>query len=133
MPKERVIFRIQGMHCDSCAVLINKTLQNLKGVNFAQANFGTEKLILEYDPEITPLEKITEIIKKLGYSLIIPKAAQEEETLMEEAREKEIRSLKIRVIASFLLAPPIIFYYMAVHMFNLEHIHALCLGGGGFF
>src|SRR3989344_8262085 len=22
---------------------------------------------------------------------------------------------------------------MAVHMFNLEHIHALCLGGGGLF
>ena len=47
MPKERVIFKVQGMHCASCAILINKTLQNLKGVNFAQANFGTEKLILE--------------------------------------------------------------------------------------
>ena len=119
------------MHCASCAILINKTLGNIKGIKSAQANYGTERLALEYDATQVSLEKVEEIVKKLGYSLILPKEGAKEEEVAEQERAKTIRSLRNRVILSFALASPIIAYYMATHMFNLTHIHALCFGPDG--
>lgn len=130
---ENKIFKIKGMHCAACAVLITKTMMRQKGVIQAQANFGSETLSIEFNPQEISVEKIDELMKKLGYGLIITKegAHEEEEELAELERAKEIQNLKRRTIISFILATPIIGYYMGVHMFNLEHIHALCFWGGG--
>ncbi len=127
----KVVYKIKGMHCASCSVLINKTLARMKGVVSANANYGSEKLLLEYNPSEIALEKIFEVVRKLGYTLILPKEGVTEEEAAEQARLKEIADLKKRTIISFVIATPIIVYYMAVHMFNLEHIHAFCWGGGG--
>lgn len=136
MPEQKTeskIFKIKGMHCAACAVLISKTMMRQKGVIMASANFGSETLNIEFDPSVITVSQIDGLMNKLGYGLIIPKegGAQEEEELAELEKAKEIQNLKKRVIISFILASPIIGYYMAVHMFNLEHIHALCFGGGG--
>ncbi|OHA46748.1 MAG: copper-translocating P-type ATPase [Candidatus Terrybacteria bacterium RIFCSPLOWO2_01_FULL_44_24] len=121
------------MHCASCSVLINKTLGRVPGVISASANYGTERLALEYDSEKVKLNYIEELLKKIGYTLILPKEGVDEEEEAEKQQKKNIRSLRNRVIMSFTLASPIIGYYMAVHMLNLTHIHALCFGGGGLF
>jgi len=108
----------------------------MPGVTEASANFGSETLAITFDPQQFSQDQIDEMLHKLGYGLVIPREGAdlaEEEELAEEARATEIASLKKKVIISFTLAAPIIFYYMAVHMFNLQHIHALCLGGGGLF
>lgn len=97
------------------------------------ANYGSEKLIIDYDPQQASLEKIAVVLKKIGYTLILAKDKSAAEEESEKHRKEEIHSLKKRVIFSFSLALPIITYYMAVHMFNLTHIHALCFGAGGGF
>ena len=126
---EKIVYRIKGMHCASCAILINKTLERTKGVKSANANYGSERLLLEYDPEEVKTEDIHALVKKLGYSLILPKEGVSEEEEAEKARLYEIASLKKRTIISFALAAPIIIYYMAVHMLNLQHVHAITLSG----
>src|SRR3989344_5501295 len=126
---EKIIFRIKGMHCASCAVLITKTLQKTKGIINANANYGSEKLLLEYDPSQIKTEDISSLIHKLGYTLILPREGVSEEEVAEKARIKEIESLKKRTIVSFILATPIIVYYMAVHMLNIQHVHAITVGG----
>ncbi|MBI3459211.1 heavy metal translocating P-type ATPase, partial [Candidatus Azambacteria bacterium] len=123
---QRQIFKIQGMHCAACANLIDKFLIKQKGIKEVNANFGSESLNVAYTDEITP-EQMNLVLKKLGYSLIIA-AEEKSEELFEEERQKEITSLKKRVIISFILASPIVLYYMTVHMFNLQHVHALCVG-----
>ena len=133
MPNERIYYKVQGMHCASCSILINKTLGRVPGVVSASANYGTERLALEYDPSKVQLSKIEELLKKIGYTLILPKEGANEEEEAEKQQKKNIRSLRNRTIISFLLASPIIGFYMATHMFNLTHIHALCFGGGGLF
>lgn len=130
MATEQKIYKVRGMHCAACAGLINKFLIKQKGVKEANANFGSESLNVAYEPsEITP-EQMNTTLGKLGYSLIIAEEDKSEE-LFEAERQKEITSLKHRAIVSFVISSPIILYYMAVHMFNLQHIHALCVGGGG--
>ena len=129
MATQKIVYKIKGMHCASCAILITKTLQRTKGVASANANYGSEKLLLEYDPSAVKIEDINNLVKKLGYTLILPREGVSEEEAAEKARLDEIRSLKKRTIISFALATPIIIYYMAVHMLNLQHIHAVTLGG----
>ena len=129
--QERKIFKIRGMHCAACANLINKFLLKQKGVLEANANFGSESLNALYDNSVISPEQMNVVLKKLGYGLIIAEKESESEELAEMERQKEIQNLKKRVIISFILASPIILYYMSVHMFNLKHIHAFCVGGGG--
>lgn len=123
---QQKLYRIEGMHCASCAVLINKILEKQKGVISVNANFGSERLVVEFDPGQITEEKIKELVKNLGYTLISEEEKTEEE--IKKEREKRIKSLRNRTIVSFLFASPIIVYYMAVHMFNLKHVHALIFG-----
>src|SRR3989344_6490046 len=130
MAAEHRTFKVHGMHCASCSVLINKNVGKLPGVTEVNANYGSERLSLTFDPDKTPLAAIEALLKKHGYSLIQPKGGEAEEEAAEKSRIEHLRSLKKRVIIAFILSSPIIFYYMATHMFNLTHIHALCFGAG---
>ena len=130
MPNNNIqqkLYRIEGMHCASCAILINKILEKQKGVKSVNASFGAEKLVVQFDSEQISEEKIKELVKNLGYILISEEERTEEEVKLE--REKRIKELRNKTIISFLLACPIIVYYMAVHMFNLQHVHGLVFGG----
>ncbi|MBI2451128.1 MAG: copper-translocating P-type ATPase [Parcubacteria group bacterium] len=128
---ERKIFKVRGMHCAACKNLIEKIISKQPGVKQAEANFGSESLNIAYDPTQSTPEKMNALLSKAGYSLIIADEEAKSEELFEKEHEAEIQSLKKRTIISFILASPIILYYMYVHMFNVEHIHAFCWGGGG--
>jgi len=121
------LYRIQGMHCASCAVLINTVLGKQKGVKNVNASFGAEKLTISFDSSVITEEKILGFGKSLGYSFIEEASKTEEE--FKQERDAHIRELRNRTIVSFLLSSPIIVYYMAVHMFNLKHVHAIMVGG----
>ncbi|MBI1839017.1 MAG: cation-translocating P-type ATPase [Candidatus Colwellbacteria bacterium] len=121
----KLVLKVKGMHCASCSTLIDKLVSKQPGVTSVKANYGAEKVAIEFDESKISLEKIDEFINKLGYDLIRPDekgfTAEEEEII--EIRRTE--ASKRRVIASFLLSAPIIIFYMAVHMFNLQHVHQL--------
>ncbi len=66
---EELEFRIQGMHCSSCAVNIDLTLEELPGVVSSKTNYASSltKLILKKDQENRA--QIKETVKKLGYTV----------------------------------------------------------------
>lgn len=66
---EKTILPIKGMHCASCALTIEKTLNKIPGVKSCEVNFGTEKAKLEYNPLETNIEEMNNKIEQLGYSL----------------------------------------------------------------
>ncbi len=114
------------MHCSSCSVLIDKAVGREEGVTAVHTNFGAEKIALEFDEAKITLEKIDQLINQLGYDVIRPdeegSISIEEEEHKDERRIKEARR---RVLASFILAAPIVIFYMLIHMFNLKHVHQL--------
>ena len=65
-------YNLNGMHCASCASIIEKTLKKTPGVQSAEANFGTEKVKIVFDPSTTTPQALSEQIEPLGYSLEIP-------------------------------------------------------------
>ena len=138
----KIVLKVKKMHCASCSILIDKLVGKQPGVQSIKTSYGSEKTVIEFDETKITLEKIDELVNKLGYDLIRP---TEQGFSAEEEEKKEaigIEEARRRVKAAFILAFPIIFYYMAIHMFNMTHVHELfdfinlktpTLSGSGFF
>lgn len=68
MSKVKKKLKIDGMHCTSCALNIDMDLEDLEGVEFAQTSYAKQITEVEFDDEKITLGKISEIVKKLGYT-----------------------------------------------------------------
>ncbi|HAE36654.1 MAG: ATPase, E1-E2 type:Copper-translocating P-type ATPase:Heavy metal translocating P-type ATPase [Candidatus Nomurabacteria bacterium GW2011_GWF2_35_66] len=64
-------FQIKGMHCASCAGIIEKTLKKTEGVESVEVNYTTENALLNFDDTKTTPENLSKKIEVLGYSLVI--------------------------------------------------------------
>ncbi len=75
------VYRIKGMHCASCASIIEKTLKKTDGVQSIEVNYGTEKAKMVFDELKTNPEELSEKIEPLGYSLILDQGPSYSETV----------------------------------------------------
>ena len=66
-------YPVRGMHCASCASIIERTLKKIEGVHSVEVNPGTEAAKISYDSAKTNPEQLSKKIELLGYSLIIAK------------------------------------------------------------
>ena len=121
----KLVLKVKGMHCASCSTLIDKLIGKQEGVFSIKTNYGAEKMAIEFDETKISLKKVDELLHKLGYDLVRPDETGSTAEEEEQREKKQIREAGRRVIASFVLALPIIIYYMLIHMFNLKHVHAL--------
>lgn len=62
-------YRIKGMHCASCANIIEKTLEKVSGVNSVEVNYATETAKLNFDNKTTDIAILSQKIEPLGYSI----------------------------------------------------------------
>ncbi len=58
-------YKIEGMHCASCAVNIGKSVRKVKGVKDATANFATKKLYVNHDDYVNE-DEIKKAVSKVG-------------------------------------------------------------------
>ncbi|HAV14846.1 MAG TPA: hypothetical protein DCX25_00740 [Candidatus Pacebacteria bacterium] len=66
---ETITLSIDGMHCVSCSMNIDGTLEDLGGVIESKTNYASGKTIIVYDPKTFSLEKSRKAIEALGYSV----------------------------------------------------------------
>jgi len=64
-------YTVQGMHCASCAGIIEKTFKKVEGVSSAEVNYGTEKVKVAFDELKTNALELSKKIEPLGYSLAL--------------------------------------------------------------
>ena len=64
-------FSILGMHCASCARLIEKSLLKTPGVAIAAVNYGSEQASVDYDPSVTTIQTLQDRISSLGYKVVV--------------------------------------------------------------
>ncbi|OGG41134.1 ATPase [Candidatus Kaiserbacteria bacterium GWA2_50_9] len=69
-------YRIRGMHCASCASIIEKSLGKVDGVDSVEVNVGTEKTKISFDETKTNVQQLSKTIEPLGYSLVVPTAVE---------------------------------------------------------
>lgn len=115
---------IEGMHCGSCALLIEHALKNTEGVQEANVNFSAEKAMITFDENKVPLEKIQEAIKRLGYTSIL---ADETLNAKKETkkRQKEIHYWKKKFIIALILSIPMIVFMIYDFVYGLPYSNIL--------
>jgi P-type Cu+ transporter len=68
-------YKVKGMHCASCAGIIEKAFKKTEGVESVEVNYGTETAKVSFDESKTNPHYLSEKIEKLGYSLVVPEHA----------------------------------------------------------
>jgi len=84
-PEEKsktLIIPVKGMHCATCAQSISNNLYKREGIRKADVNYGTEKAVIEYDPDKVKLDDIAESIRELEYEPVMPGDAEIREVTM---------------------------------------------------
>jgi Cu+-exporting ATPase len=99
---QNVTLKLSGMHCAVCAQTIEKALNQKEGVYKAAVNFALETATVEYNPAQISLEGIKKAIRDVGYGVIEPEEGVEDTEQKE--RDREIRSLKIKLAFSAVIA-----------------------------
>ncbi len=71
---EPKIYKVKGMHCASCASIIERAIKKIDGVDEIAVNNGTENAKISFDENKTNPDDFNKKLEPLGYSLLIPKA-----------------------------------------------------------
>lgn len=106
---------LYGMHCSSCAGVIEKQLKKVPGVVKASVNFAAEKALVTYAPG-TPTNDLLGAVKKAGYraELIDGEQAAAVEKVK---REQSIKGLWHKFLISFVFSLPML-YFMLLDFFK---------------
>jgi Cu+-exporting ATPase len=81
--EERLELPIEGMTCSSCAGRVEKSLNQIAGVE-ATVNFATERATVEFDPDRAAPEELVGAVERVGYTASLP-ASEPAEVEPEEA------------------------------------------------
>jgi Cu2+-exporting ATPase/Cu+-exporting ATPase len=65
-------YRVEGMHCASCASIITKHLKKVPGISDVAVNPGTETAGVTFSGEQIPHEQMEQVLAPLGYHLVAP-------------------------------------------------------------
>ncbi|UUV35927.1 cation transporter [Amycolatopsis roodepoortensis] len=64
---EKVTFQVDGMHCGSCALLIDDALEDLPGVLSTQTTVKKGISTVELDSDRSSVDDVVKAIEGLGY------------------------------------------------------------------
>lgn len=78
---ETIKLSVEKMHCASCGITIDETLEELDGVEESGTNVRKKICTVTYNPKVVNLENLVETIENLGYTA-------------EKAKEKKSRWLR---------------------------------------
>ena len=60
---------IEGMHCASCVLSVNKTFEKVEGVEEVDADLASNKLHITVNPKKVSYDEMDKIVKNLGFNL----------------------------------------------------------------
>ena len=110
---EKVVFKVKGMSCTSCAQAIEGKLKAMDEIGSVNLNFANEKLTVEYDPEKIKPSGIKAAVEAIGYELV------DDEDVEEDDDAKQMAHAKRRMLTSASLAGTIM-VIMVIHMFIID-------------
>ena len=101
---EKKSYKIKGMHCASCANIIEGTFKKTDGVTSVEVNYGTEAVKIAFDDKKTNLEALSKKIEPFGYSIVMPSENEPEINQSKKEKLDEIKDQKNKVISAIPLA-----------------------------
>lgn len=98
---------ITGMHCSSCAGLIERSLKKVTGTKEVNVNFASEKARIVYDPQTSTVNDLIKGVELAGYSASL---YGDKATSQKEKRQKEISYWSKKFVLGFILSLPMILF-----------------------
>ncbi len=68
---QKIVFKIDGMHCVSCSLNIDGELEDTEGVISASTNYARSQSEIEFDPNIVSEDTLKNVIEGLGYTISV--------------------------------------------------------------
>lgn len=62
------VFSVDGMHCASCSLLIDDTLEDLPGVQRSHTDLKANRATVQLDTALTTAQQVIDAIADLGYT-----------------------------------------------------------------
>ena len=102
---------VQGMTCASCANRVERKLNKIDGVE-ASVNYATERASVRFDSAAVEPKRLLEAVEAAGYTAELPSSAPENQDESTDAAERELGSLRKRLVISAALSLPILLMAM---------------------
>ncbi|MHB1355055.1 MAG: heavy metal translocating P-type ATPase [Anaerolineae bacterium] len=112
--QERISLSLTGMHCASCAAIIERVLRKVPGVKQANVNFAAEKAAVTYDVGVIRIASLIEAVKKAGYKAEVVNLADSQ--FEGRKRAQETATLWKKFLFSAVLSLPML-YFMLLDFF----------------
>jgi P-type Cu+ transporter len=96
---------ITGMTCGSCAARVERSLNEVDGVN-ATVNYATERATVDYDPACVGPSELVDAVEAVGYGALLRADERAEE------EPDSTASLRRRVVVSATLSLPVLILSM---------------------
>lgn len=106
----RTSLSLTGMHCASCALLIERSLKKVPGVRQANVNFAAEKAAVTFDPQATDTTHLIAAVRKAGYGAEI--VDERDKEFERRKRDSEILDYKRKFIISAMLSAPMLYFML---------------------
>ena len=63
----KTVIRIDGMHCASCAISVDDTLEALDGVHSSKTSYARSLVKIDHDPDRVDAQRLHDAITRAGY------------------------------------------------------------------
>ena len=107
---KKEVFVIDGMTCASCAVTIEEAVKKLDHVQSVVINLTTEKMTVEYDPDVVTESMIEKAVSDAGYSASVfdPKTSKSQA----ERQDEETQNMWRKFVWSAVFTVPLLYISM---------------------
>lgn len=112
---ERTSLVISGMHCSSCAAIIERQLKKVPGVAEAKVNFASEKASILYNTGSAKTDDLIKAVEKAGYKGML--ASSEDSQAQAKRQLSEIKGQWKKFLFALILSFPMI-YFMFLDFFS---------------
>ncbi len=113
---------LSGMHCASCATIIERSLNKVPGVKKASVNFSSEKALVYFEDNKNDIPAVLAAVTKAGYKAEMVDSS--DHGYEERKRSKEVKSYEKKFWFSFWLSLPLL-YFMLMDFFPVPGKAAL--------
>lgn len=104
-PTSTIVLGVEGMTCSSCVARVEKSLNELPGVN-AAVNLAMHSAKVEYPAGISE-EDLVKQVEKIGYTATLPQTAPVTDQELEGGKAGKVTLLE-RLIVAIVLSVPVI-------------------------
>jgi Cu+-exporting ATPase len=105
-------YLVEGMHCASCANIIETALSHMEGIKTVSVNLASDKVTFTYDSDLVKLREVQSLVDDIGYKLIEEEAQVDDDEVKMQIAFKRVKYSAI--IAALMMS------LMLIHMFVIE-------------